>query len=101
MKSSLIALSLLWLTGVTYGAQPTSIGNVKAKRVAFESYTLAQINLLTPDTTNQLVGCTDCIRTSICTSSGSNTPNSVGAFVVPIATGTFVGATYSALPHCQ
>lgn len=101
MKSIYIVLAAVLLISPAYAAQPTGIGNVKAKRVAFESYTIAQLNLLQPDTTNQIIGCSDCTRSSICTSSGSVTTTSIGAWVVPIATGTFVGTTYSGLPHCQ
>jgi len=101
MKRNLIVACCLFLAGVTYSAQPSGIGNVKAKRVAWESYTIAQLNLLLPDTTNQWVGCSDCIRTSVCASSGSHPTNSVGAWVVPVVTGTFTGGTYSGFPHCQ
>lgn len=101
MKRNLIVASCLLLAGSVYAAQPNGIGSVKAKRLAFDSYTIAQLNALLPDTTNQVVGCSDCTRAAICTSSGSHPTNSVGAWVVPIATGTFVGSTYSGLPHCQ
>ncbi len=101
MKRVLIVLVGLSIAGAGFCAQPTSIGNVKAKRITFDSYTIAEIDALTPDTTNQWVGCSNCTQTAVCVSSGSNTPNSVGAFVVPITTGTFVGANYSAHPHCR
>lgn len=63
--------------------------------------TLAQLNALTPDTTGQMVFCSDCTRSAIAVSSGSHPTASVGAWVVPIATGTFVGSTWSGLPHIQ
>lgn len=101
MKKLIVVAACLSFTAVGYAAQPNAIGNVKAKRVAWDSYTLAQINALTADTTNQWVGCSNCTRTTVCVSSGSHPSNSVGAFVIPVATGPFVGSTYSGFAHCQ
>jgi hypothetical protein len=89
------------LSAVTFAAQPTSLGNVKVKRMAFDMYTLAQINLLQPDTTGQIVGCSDCVRAVFCASSGSVTTTNIGSWVIPVTTGVFTGATFSGMQHCQ
>lgn len=96
------------VTGATtFTGASTHVGAVTQSTTTFSGayvpylQTLAQINVLLPGTTGQWVGCSDCTRTAVCVSSGSNAASSTGAWVVPIATGTFVGSTWSGLPHCQ
>jgi hypothetical protein len=60
--------------------------------------TLAQLNALTADTTGQLVVCTDCTRSALAISSGSV---NAGSWVIAVATGPFVGSTWSGLQHIQ
>lgn len=63
--------------------------------------TIAQLNTLTPGATGQIVLCSDCARSAVCVSSGSHPTNSVGAWVVAVNTGTFIGSTFSGFAHCQ
>ncbi len=97
----LLVLGSLFLSSLVFAAQPSGIGNVKVKRISFEPYTLAAINALAPDTTGQVVMCADCTTSPLCISSGAVTGSSVGAFVILTATGSFVGSTFSGIPHCK
>lgn len=97
MKKLIIVCLGFGLSGAGYGAQPTAIGNVKAKRVSFEPYTVTQMNLLQPDTTGQLIFVTDGIQSKICISTASSPSTAIGAFVVIQATAPGAGA----LQHCQ
>ncbi len=98
MKTILVAVGCLFLAAASYAAQPNSIGNVKVKKIGIDVYTLAQINALQPDTTNQFVGCSDCTQTALCVSSGSILATHKGAFVVPISTAAF--PAYTTI-HCR
>ena len=59
--------------------------------------TQAQILALTPATTGQMTMCTNCTRSTICISSAVV----VGSWVIPVATGTFIGSSWSGLQACQ
>lgn len=59
-------------------------------------YPISYINTLTPPTTGAQVGCTNCIRTSVCEGSGTT----VAAWVVPIPTGTYANGRQD-FPDCQ
>ncbi len=86
---ALTVIGLSWkVSAVT--TQPTSLGLVTA---IIESKTLAQVNTTVPLGAGQLVYCTDCVRATLCVSSGT----ARGAFTIVAATGTFVGG----LSHCQ
>ena len=91
-------LVLLFLSSVAYGAQLHSAGSIQTTKIVITPITLATINALTSDATGQIVACTDCVRSSLCISSGTVNP---GAFVILTATGTFAGSTWSGLQHCQ
>lgn len=84
-----------------YCAQPNKIGNVSATKLAIDSKTLAQINALTPDTTNQLVVCSDC-EFVLCISTGADSL-ARGGFVVigsTVPAATSLGAAGVPM-HCQ
>lgn len=102
MKKLLIVATVSLLAGSVYGAvnQPNSLGDVKTNKQSWGHFTLVQINALTPDDTGQFVLCDDCTRSAVCVSSGADSGR-VGAFVVPIESGTFAGATFSGHAHCQ
>lgn len=95
----LIALLILFGISTGYCAtnQPTSVGSIKVNKLVLDTSTKAQINALTPDTTGQIVGCSDCTQSAICIS----TSVVVGGWVVPVSTGTFVGSLWSGFTHCQ
>lgn len=97
----ILSLCLLASAGSWATNQPRSLGNTKVSRLVLEPLTLAQINALQPDTTGQIVPCSDCTTSTHCVSSGAVTTTSIGAFVVFAATGAFVGANYSGMPHCK
>lgn len=78
--------------------QPRAIGSVSASREVIGVQTIAQLNALTPDTTGQFLGCSDCTQSAICISSGSVSP---GQWVILTSTGTFVGTTWSGFQHCR
>ena len=95
-----IAGIVLFGIGQGYCAQPRGVGSIQASKIAFDQRTLAQINALVPDTTGQIVLCNDCTTSTVCISSGAAASHT-GAFVILVASGPFVGATFSGLPHCQ
>lgn len=98
MNKLIISAGLLLGIGtLAYAAQPRSAGSINVSKISIDTKTIAQINALTPDTTGQIVACSDCTQSTICISSSTNR----GGFVVIAGSSTFVGATWSALPHCQ
>lgn len=97
MKKLILASLFLGQIGYCATNQPTALGNASMTRAAMTSNTLAVLATLTPDTTTQLIGCTDCTQSAICVSSGVTR----GAWVVIEATGPLVGSTYSGFPKCQ
>lgn len=101
MKKLTVLLCLVLVTP-SFAAvnQPTNVGSVKASKLAIGLQTVAQLNVLAPDTTGQIVGCSDCTRSAVCISSGAASGN-VGAWVILVGTGVFVGSTWSGLQHCQ
>lgn len=62
--------------------------------------TVAQLNALTPGTTNLIVVCTDCVMSHVCISSGSHPTTSVGAWTLLQSTAPTAALTGS-LIHCQ
>lgn len=96
----LIILSLILLTGsVGFCAttQPQNVGNIQADGLALTTTkTIAQIEALTADTTNQFVVCSDCVEARVCISSGSVNP---GSWIVLAATAT--AAIGGLLGHCK
>ncbi len=100
----LIVLSVVCLIGAAsfvYSAtnQPQSVGTIKATRILISpTKTIAQLNVLIPDATGQIIACTDCVVSSLCISSGSVV---AGSWVILVATGAFAGSTWSGFPHCQ
>lgn len=81
MKRLIIAVVVLVLAGVIgYCAAPHSIGNVTVSRIAFSPKTRAQMNLLTPDTTGQVIFCSDCGYSALCISSGADSGR-IGAWL--------------------
>lgn len=99
-KLFVVVLALAWPV-IGYAAAPNSVGSIKASKILLGQKTLAQINSLTPDDTGQFVLCADCTQSAVCISSGANTPNSVGAFVILVNTGTFAGSTFGGFGHCK
>lgn len=94
----LILVASLFLVGVAHAVttQPRNIGTVTTDGpLGLYPRTLAQMNLLTADTTNQMIVVTDAVQSRVCVSTSSVTR---GAWVVASASGTFVAGTY---PHCQ
>lgn len=61
------------------------------------SNTISGLEATTPTRTGQLYNCSDCLRATVCASSGTGR----GAFVVAIASGTFAGGTYSGIQTCE
>lgn len=96
-KKNWLTLLIVAVVVSTAYAAATKFTSLQTGTLKLTPRTLTAINALTLDSAGQLVGCSDCVRTSMCVSSGATT----GAFVVPVATGTFVGANYSGLPHCS
>lgn len=96
-KKNWLTLLIVATVVSTAVAAATKYTNLQTGTLKLTPRTLAAINALTVDSAGQLVGCSDCIRTAMCVSSGATT----GAFVVPVGTGTFVGANYSGLQHCS
>lgn len=99
MKRLILVGLILGLSVPGYCLQPWAIGNVSADKVAIAPLTLAQVNALTPDTTNQLVVCSDC-DFKLCISTGADSL-ATGGFVV---VGSTVDAATSGagVPlHCQ
>lgn len=88
MKKLLIVLALGLLAAAAYCAvnQPQSVGDITANKVGLGKFTIAQINALTPDTTGQMVYCSDCAYATICISTGADSGR-VGAWVA-VSTGT-------------
>jgi hypothetical protein len=81
------------------GTLPQAVVNNSMSQGPFTPYqrTLAQINALAASAVGQVVMCTDCTTATMCTSSST----AAGGWVVTVATGAFVGATWSGLPHCK
>lgn len=102
MKKIAIVLALagLFIAGNAYCVdQPQNIGYVAVDGpFGLESYTLAQMNLLTPLTTGYMIHVVDALQSKICTSTAAASASAVGAWVVASATGVFIGNSY---PHCQ
>lgn len=97
MKKLLIGL-LIFGSSVAYGVnQPHSLGSVELSKFVMDQKTLAQINALVPDTTGQIIGCSNCTQSAICIA----TSTVAGGWVVPVSTGTFVGSLWSGFTHCQ
>lgn len=94
----LAAISLL-VAGIGYCVdQPQNIGYARTDNpVGLASYTLTQMNALTPLTTGYAIHVQDAVQSKICVSSGAGT-GFTGAWVIATASGTFVGNTY---PHCN
>ena len=76
-----------------------STGNVAVTGVGLTLYsrTIAQLNAITPANVGQMFLCNNCTQSPVCISSGTGT----GAFVILASTGTFAGATFSGMTHCQ
>lgn len=81
MRRLVIAGLFLLESVVGYAAQPNGLGNVKASKLGITPQTIAQINVLTPDTTGQVVTCSDCAYSALCVSTGADSGR-IGAFVV-------------------
>lgn len=94
MKKILLILGLV-VSPIGAVNQPHNIGNVKTDGLGLPSYTVAQMNALTSDTTGQVILVSDATQSRLCISSGTVNP---GAWVVASATGVFAGASY---PHCR
>lgn len=77
--------------------QPRNIGYAQTDSpFSIGAKTTTQLNALTPDTTGELLYCSDCTKTIVCVSSGSHPTNSVGAWVA-IST----AAALAQMQHCQ
>ena len=90
-----ICLSVVLLASVAYCLQPFNMGNVKTDGLAIPSYTLAQMNSLTSDTTGQLIFVSDALQSKVCVSSGTL---AAGAWILPTSTGVFAAGSND---HCR
>ncbi len=104
----LLLVGLVFVSGVSYGAgtgpyRYDDTGAVINTELNINggtkllSRTIAQLNAITPRDTDIMVGCSDCVVSAVCVSSGTGT----GAFVILTASGPFVGACVSGFAHCQ
>lgn len=85
-KLVLCFTGLLFLSGIAYSGQPQNIGYSKTDN-PFQLYsiTVAAKIALAPDTTGQIIHCSDCVQTPVCVSTGVGT----GAWVaVAVSTGS-------------
>lgn len=69
MKKILVLIGLIGMPAFAVN-QPQSIGNATATKLALTQNTLAQIQAFTPDTTGQIVLCTNCVESALCISTG-------------------------------
>ena len=90
MKKLIVLTGLLFLgVGLGYCVtnQPNNIGYVTTDNpLGLYAQTIAQIDLLQPDTTGQIVYCSNCAYATVCISTGANSGR-IGAWVA-ISTGT-------------
>jgi hypothetical protein len=100
MKKLLIVSSILLASSFGYCVpnQPQNIGSVKTDVLVIPSVTLAQMNVLTPDATGQIIYVSDALQSRVCISTGAAGGSVIGAWVVAAATGTFAGIS---TPHCN
>ncbi len=95
MKNTLVLLFsvVIGFVGSAFAdTQPTSLGYV---RFQVSSATIANINQTAPLGAYELVGCTDCVQSTLCISSGTGT----GAYVV-VSSSHSVGSLGS-MVHCR
>lgn len=100
MRTLIAGLLALSLAMPAKAAGKTKFSSLRVTgTVQIDGKTLAQLNGAAgkPDAVGNFARCTDCTQSALCVSSGT----SAGAWVVAMATGTFVGANYSGMPHCR
>lgn len=90
MKKIIVVVILYLLASSGYCLnQPQNIGSVKADVLAIPIVTLAQMNVLTPDATGQLIYVSDAVSSKVCVSTGAAGATVIGAFVgAAVATGS-------------
>lgn len=81
MRRLVIAGLFLLGSTIVYGVQSNGLGNAATSKLSITPRTIAVINLLTPDTTGQIVTCSDCAYSALCVSTGADSGR-IGAWVV-------------------
>jgi len=95
-RIALLILAVIGAVSLAYGA--TKLGSLTLTGpLKLWPRTLAQVNALAPSEAGLFISCSDCTRATVCVSSGTGT----GAWVIAVASGTFVGSSYAGLAHCQ
>lgn len=99
MKKLIVITVLLFIasSGYCVTKQPHNIGYVATDSpLGLYVRTIAQIDALTADVTNQILVCSDCVESKICVSTGSV---NAGSWVV--ASGTATAAVGGLIGHCK